>query len=105
MNSVDEKVIVIDIDGTLCTIEKDYAKCKLLDGAQEALKRIRERGYKIYLHTGRHINSYDVTKKWLDENHVIYDLLVFGKPPAKYYIDDKGIQFSSWAKVLEQIEL
>ena len=102
---VDDKVIAIDIDGTVCTVEIDYRDCKLMPGCIEAFAKIRQKGYKIYLHTGRHINNFDTTVNWLKENGVEYDLIIFGKPPAKYYIDDRAVRFESWKKTMEKIVL
>ena len=100
-----DKIIAIDIDGTICTIEEDYTKCKLLKGCLEAIKLIRGKGFQIYLHTGRHINNFDLTISWLKENGVEYDHIIFGKPPAKYYIDDRAIEFTSWNKVMKRLKL
>jgi len=96
-----DNIIAIDIDGTICTIEDDYAKCRLLPGCLEAMDLIRSRGFHIYLYTGRHLDKYELTINWLKENGVIYDHIIFGKPPAKYYIDDKAIEFKSWEKIKE----
>jgi ribonucleotide monophosphatase NagD (HAD superfamily) len=100
-----DKVISIDIDGTICTIEPDYSQCRLIPGAIEAIRKIKQSGYTIFLYTGRHINHFGVTTKWLIENGVPYDHIVFGKPPARYYIDDRAIQFRNWEEVLERIQL
>ena len=59
----------------------------------------------MFLYTGRHILNSEVTIKWLKQNDINYDHIVFGKPPAKYYIDDKGISFDSWENVLKNIDL
>jgi len=100
-----DNVIVVDIDGTICTIEQDYSMCKLMPGCLEALKLLRDKGYKIYLQTGRHINHLEITLKWLKDNSVLYDHIVFGKPPAKYYIDDRAISFVSWDILIKNIVL
>ena len=64
-----------------------------------------EKGYKIYLHTGRHINNFDVTINWLKKNKIDYDHIVFGKPVAKYYIDDRGINFTNWERCNKKMKL
>lgn len=100
-----EKIIVIDMDGTICSIDDDYSKCVLLEGAKEAIDKIRSKDFLIHIHTGRHILNSSLTINWLNENNIIYDHIVFGKPPAKYYIDDKGIEFDNWSSVLKKINL
>lgn len=100
-----DKIIAIDIDGTICSVEEDYSKCILMPGCLEALTHIRNQGYLIFLHTGRHINNFEITVSWLKENNVIYDNIVFGKPPAKYYIDDRAIFFTNWDNIIKNIQL
>lgn len=100
-----EKIIAIDIDGTICSIDEDYSKCNLLPGCLEALDYIRSKGYLIFLHTGRHINNFEVTVNWLTKNGVIYDNIVFGKPPAKYYIDDRSVLFTNWEQIIKEMIL
>ena len=101
----EDKVIVVDLDGTVCTIEEDYSRCQPMPGSIDALRTIRQKGYKVYIYTGRHINHFELTTRWLERNGVEYDHIVFGKPPAKYYVDDKGIQFTTWSKTLEKLGL
>jgi hydroxymethylpyrimidine pyrophosphatase-like HAD family hydrolase len=43
-----EKIIAVDIDGTLCTISDNYEECKLLDNAKESIDYIRSKGYKVF---------------------------------------------------------
>jgi uncharacterized HAD superfamily protein len=104
MKQADEdRVVVVDIDGTICTVERDYTKCRLLPGCGAALRALRRRGYVIYLHTGRHINHLRTTVEWLRKHRVPYDHIVFGKPPARYYIDDRAVRFTGWNNVLRQL--
>ncbi|MCH8300752.1 MAG: HAD hydrolase family protein [Candidatus Marinimicrobia bacterium] len=98
-----DKIIAVDIDGTICTIEEDYSRCELIDGSREALLMLQEKGFKIYLHTGRHIDKYDITVSWLKKHNVAYNYIVFGKPNAQYYIDDKAIKFNTWSEVISEI--
>ena len=100
-----EKIIAIDMDGTICSINEKYQDCELLEGARESINHIKKKGYKVYIHTGRHILNAQITIEWLINNNIEYDHIVFGKPPAKYYIDDKAIRFDNWKNVLNKIEL
>jgi len=100
-----EKIIAIDMDGTICSINDKYQDCELLEGARESINHIKKKGYKVYIHTGRHILNAEITIKWLIDNKIEYDHIVFGKPPAKYYIDDKAIKFDNWKNVLKTIDL
>lgn len=96
-------ILAIDLDGTVCTINSDYSQCEPLPGSLDALKTLQARGFSIYLHTGRHINNARVTQAWLDRFEVPHDLVVFGKPPARIYLDDRGMRFTNWDDVLEQL--
>jgi capsule biosynthesis phosphatase len=60
-------------------------------------------GWEIVIFTARGMNtlngnvdqvedSYrEITEKWLADNRVCYNELVFGKYSAEYYVDDKGL--------------
>ena len=96
-------ILAIDLDGTVCTINSDYSQCEPLPGSLGASKTLQARGFSIYLHTGRHINNARVTQAWLDRFEVPHDLVVFGKPPARIYLDDRGMRFTNWDDVLEQL--
>ena len=58
----EDKVIVVDLDGTVCTIEEDYSRCQPMPGSIDALRTIRQKGYKVYIYTGRHINHFELNK-------------------------------------------
>jgi len=87
--------LCIDIDQTLCasTGPETYASAEPIPGAQETLSRLREAGWVIVLFTGRHFNQWKVTVEWLRRHDFPYDQIAFGKPPARYYIDDRAIPF------------
>lgn len=102
--------LVIDIDHTICypddsktyTFDK-YGKAKPIPEMIEAMKRAKQDGYRIVLFTARRMATHngdinkviedvgDLTKNWLKENDVPYDELMFGKPNAVYYVDDKAM--------------
>jgi len=42
-----------------------------------------------------------MTEKWLKDNRVCYDELIFGKPAADVYVDDKAVlpeDFAIWVE-------
>jgi len=71
--------------------------------------------HRIILFTARGMNTYDgnvdlieselrsLTEKWLTDNRVCYDELIFGKPPADYYVDDKNLDVFNFLYKSEQI--
>ena len=112
------RTLVIDIDHTICipndlatdTYEK-YGKAKPIWEMIEAIERAKKEGNYIILHTARRMATHngdinkviedvgDITRDWLERYKVPYDELLFGKPNAVYYIDDKALkpyQFIDW---------
>ena len=97
------ETVVIDLDNTICTSEKDYTKCIPKEYAVEALKQIKDNGNYIIIHTERDIDSARITKDWLRIHKIQYDHIQFGKPTARLYIDDRAYRFKKWGKFLKEI--
>ncbi|MCR5508144.1 MAG: acylneuraminate cytidylyltransferase family protein [Lachnospiraceae bacterium] len=87
--------IVCDIDGVIAqkTPGNHYDQADPNYTNIIILKRLHELGHRIVLHTARGystgIDWVDLTKKQMNDWGVPYDDLVFGKPDADFYIDDK----------------
>ena len=94
MNSLEQNSLCIDLDGTLAEITDDYSSAPPIPGAADALRTLKFNGWKIIIFTARHFNHWEITTRWLNDNHFEYDQLVFGKPTARFYIDDRGINFN-----------
>lgn len=102
----------IDIDGVLAETQEwpfdpdHYRIAEMVAGAEDALRCLKNRGHEIVLHTGRHWDKRHATTEWLKRNglwqHV--DGIVFGKPVADYYLDDRGVRFTSWAQAMGAID-
>lgn len=90
---------VFDIDGTICSQEKDYTLAKPYVSRIERINRLYEEGNLIWLYTARGtdtgIDWTKITKEQLKRWGIKYDQLTFGKPSADRYIDDKGINANS----------
>lgn len=89
------KKYVIDIDGTICTQEKDYRDAKPISENIDKVRRIHADGHEILYFTARG------TETGIDWNHLTtsqlrnwglpqYQNLQFGKPSADYYVDDRA---------------
>lgn len=100
LSKLKNKVILIDIDGTICTEEKTFERplAKPLPFAAEALRMLKENGNTIILWTARGWEQYKITKDWLDKHGFVYDQIIMGKPIVDIIIDDRARQFIGWDK-------
>lgn len=96
------KTIVFDVDDVLCDNKnRNYENAVPIRNNIVKLNGLHDMGYRIVLHTARGMVSCNgdvkaadeknraVLEKWLADNGVMYDELVFGKPIAMMYVDDK----------------
>ncbi len=94
-------VYCIDIDGTICTTTKsDYEHSKPIEEVISRINYLYDEGHIIKIYTGRGstsgINWYKFTQEQLKSWRVKYHELIFGKPAADFYIDDKGVNIKQW---------
>jgi len=104
-----DKVIVIDVDDTLCETSANvpYSKRGVKKDVVKKLCEYKEKGFYIIIQTGRRQRSMDSNigrinkdmlpelKHWLDENSIPYDEIYVNKPWNGYkgfYVDDKAIR-------------
>lgn len=111
--------ICIDIDGTICQTRKPhetYLSVQPVINAVRALVELKKNDHYIILYTARHMatcnhNIGQVLARqgknlfmWLDLHNVPYDEIIFGKPLADIYIDDKAYRFNDdWNKTIKEI--
>ncbi len=100
LKAIKNKVIAVDIDGTICTEERTFERplAKPLPGATEAISMLKANGNIIIFWTARGWEQYKVTKAWLDNYGFTYDQLVMGKPIVDMMIDDRARRFIGWDK-------
>lgn len=105
MNTDLPKRIVVDIDGTLCEQVDDYSKYASAQPRRAVISYVNAlyiAGTHVTIFTARGMDTHrgnieeieknlrPLTTKWLSANGVLYDRLLFGKPPADLYVDDKA---------------
>jgi capsule biosynthesis phosphatase len=114
------KVLVIDIDGTICPSKKKTDSYIELKPRRDIVKKIIEyknAGFYIILSTSRNMNTFEnniglinvhtapVVIEWLTKYEIPYDEIHFGKPWCGFegfYIDDKTIRPSEFLKLSEK---
>ena len=107
------KRIIVDFDGTIINnnVYPNFSEPK--PGVKEALKKLKEEGYYISIHSCR--NSLELTNRpkdaqklmeeYLKDNDIPFDEIIeFSKPVADYYIDDRAIEFKdNWGEIVKRI--
>ena len=110
--------LAIDFDGVIHKSSKSFHDGTIyddpVDGVEEALKQL-SKDYILIIYTCKANperpliggnTGIELIWDWLRK----YDLdlyigdIVYGKPNAKYYIDDKAICFTNWKQVLNLIK-
>lgn len=118
-----EKVIVIDVDGTLADRRgagQSYADVSALPSVVQKLRSLKKQGYWIILYTSRNMRTHDgnigrimrytapVLIEWLARHEIPYDELHFGKPWCGhdgFYVDDRAIRPREFVTLdLQEIE-
>lgn len=118
INNNDEKTIAIDFDGVIHKSRKGFHDGTIYDeeieGVNSSLDRLSKK-YKIVIFTCKAnpdrplINGKDgitLITDWLERKNLLkyIDRIVWGKPNAKFYIDDKGVRFDNWKNTMKKIE-
>lgn len=102
--------IVIDIDDTICYTEnRDFDNSIPNQPVIDKINELYDNGWKIILFTARggkscntleekELKYRDITERWLKKHNVKYSKLMFGKPNADYYVDDKNISIDEFVR-------
>lgn len=98
----------IDLDGVIAK-KKDWSFADSYERQKEMLlaiepipKAIRkvnllfDLGNTIIIHTSRHWRDFDATTEWLKKYNVKYHTIIFAKPLANYYVDDKNMSLEDF---------
>ena len=92
---------VVDIDGNLCKTEGlSYESATPLWGNIAKVRAVKAAGHEVVLFTARGtvtgIDWRPVTERQMQMWNVPYDELLFGKPWADVYVDDKAVNVRDW---------
>jgi capsule biosynthesis phosphatase len=104
------KVIVIDVDGTLCPVKnknQEYADLQPYSSIVQKMREYHKLGFYIVLQTARNMRTHNgclglinkhtakVMLDWLERHNIPYDEIYYGKPwqgAGGFYVDDKTIR-------------
>ena len=95
----------IDVDGTVCsTIEEDYQNATPIYAAIQLIQKMKKDGHYIILFTARGsmtgIDWRPLTLQQMELWGVPFDELIFGKPAADIYIDDRALPAQIWHQLM-----
>jgi uncharacterized HAD superfamily protein len=87
-------IICVDIDGTICTQEQDYADAKPFMDKIYKVNKLYDEGHRIIYWTARGtvtgLNWRSVTEEQFSKWGVKHHALEFGKPVYDLLFDDKA---------------
>lgn len=110
----EDRVIVVDVDGTLCPKKKEGEQYIDLQPNKEIVKKLREykkKGFYIIIDSARNMRTYQgnigkinantlkAMLAWLDKHQIPYDEAHMGRPwvgRKGFYIDDRTIRPSEF---------
>lgn len=103
-------IYCFDLDDTICypnhdaeTTHEKYALATPNSEVIGTINKLHSTGHKIIIYTARRMLTHsgdmdkiledvgDITARWLGQHNVLYDEVIFGKPYADVYIDDKAL--------------
>jgi hypothetical protein len=96
---------MVDLDGVICTEEAFHERplATPIEGAREAIAKLRAAGYVVVIYTARSWGEYRVAKNWLETHGIEHDGLHMGKPVADVWIDDRAVRFTNWVDTLARL--
>lgn len=104
---MESRTFCFDIDGVIMTLvpDNDYRQAKPIPEAVDLINQLYRRGHRIIIFTARgYVTGKDwtqLTRSQLDECGLRYHQLLFGKPAADYYIDDRMIGLDGIRQMLK----
>ena len=116
-----EKIAAVDFDGTIKPWHGGlFGDIEPLPGAAEAVRKLKDAGYTIFIFTSRlstfwhHAEGWDTTEAtreqveyirgYCEKYDIPADFVTAEKIPAECYLDDKALQVDASHSILSQVE-
>lgn len=101
--------LCIDFDGVIHDHKNPIKGRRMgapIDGAKEALEKLKDRGCEIIIFTvwGGTDSGRETIRKFMEYYQLPFDSITNEKPNCDYYIDDRAIHFDNWPNTLSQIK-
>ena len=105
-----DKIIVIDLDGTLCETKaphQEYADVKPREEIVQELREYKKQGFYVIVVSSRNMKTFEgnigkinaitlkIILEWLDKHQIPYDEVHVGRPwcgEGGFYVDNKTIR-------------
>ena len=86
----------MDLDGTLIeSCWPDPGLGRPIPANVAKARELRQRGYKLVIHTARGWEAYQAIESHLAEHDIPFDKIVCGKLLARIYVDDRAVPASA----------
>lgn len=107
LSNANNRTLIVDIDDVLAVDNSrtPIGRRLIVNEAAESIRFLKQKGFRIILHTSRPKYQETETIKWLNENKIEFDRIKFGKPRGILYIDDRGYRFNGWKKFFEDVKI
>jgi uncharacterized HAD superfamily protein len=103
--NLDNKLIAVDLDGTLCTGKFWEVEPTPIQEVIDAVQRSYKQGAHIIIYTARSDEHFRITRAWLRKYGVPYHGICMGdKPGADIYVDDKAMKPDEFVEKVTTIE-
>ncbi len=100
-----KRTLAIDFDRVIHDVDHPIEGRRMgapIEGTKEALKKLHH-SYKLVIFTIWKPESHQTIKDFMKYYELPYDDITNVKPNAVAYIDDKGITFTNWEHVTQQL--
>jgi uncharacterized HAD superfamily protein len=112
---IENKVILVDIDGTICEDIKNedshlYSTAEIYTDSLKIINKWFDEGNVITFFTAREEKDRDVTEKWLDEKGFKYHGLIMNKPRCTddqeyMWIDNRKIRGVTYKETWDDLKI